>query len=61
MIADALADYREAVADLDIGEGETPGAEDVQAIVQALGSIDQPAVTEATQNISTWVQENCTG
>jgi hypothetical protein len=61
VLADAFAEYREALADLDIGQGETPSAEDVQAIVQALSSIDQPAVSAATQNISAWVTENCTG
>jgi hypothetical protein len=61
VLADAFAEYREALADLDIGQGETPTAEDVQAIVQALSSIDQAAVSEATQNISAWVTENCTG
>lgn len=61
VLADALGKYRETLADLDLDPGDTPSAADVQAIVQTLGSIDQPAVTKATQNIGTWVQENCTG
>jgi hypothetical protein len=59
VLANALAEYREALADIDVDAGETPSADDVQTLLQALGSIDQPAVTEATQNITAWVDDNC--
>jgi hypothetical protein len=59
VLADAYRSYADALQDIDIGAGETPSAEALQALQQALASVDQQAVTQATQNISTWVTANC--
>ena len=59
VLADAYAKYAEAFADIDIQAGETPDAETLAAIQQALSSIDQAEVTAASQRLSTWTTENC--
>ena len=59
VLADAYSTYVEAIADLDLDIGETPSAETLQALQQALASIDQQAVTEASESIAAWAEENC--
>ncbi len=58
-----FADYMEEVAQafqgIDLSSGETPSPEDLQAL-QALGNIG-PEVQEASENLSAWATENCTG
>jgi hypothetical protein len=59
ILADAYSDYAEALADIDLSAGETPDAETLQEIQQAIASIDQASVTEASNNIAAWAQQNC--
>lgn len=59
VLADAYEAYADALGDVDLSAGETPDAETLQALQQALSSIDQQAVTTASQNISEWAQANC--
>lgn len=58
VIADTYSTL-DVLADIDTEAGETASAEDLQALLQALSSIDQQEVTEASQNITTWVTANC--
>ena len=60
-LADAYDEIVAALADIDLDPGATPSAEQIAALTQALSSIDQAGVTEASTRIGTWAQENCTG
>jgi hypothetical protein len=59
VLADVYDRYIDVIADIDLQEGETPSAAQIQQLTAALASIDQQAVTEASTNLSTWAQENC--
>ena len=60
-IADAYAKIADALQGYDASSGQVPSA-DVLAKLQALSTeIDQTKLTEASQNISKWATENCTG
>lgn len=59
VLADAFSQYTDALKDVDVTAGETPSAETLQAIQQAIASIDPQEVTEASNNISAWVRANC--
>jgi hypothetical protein len=61
VLAAAYSTYVEAIGDLDLDLGETPSAETLQALQQALASIDQQAVAEASESIAAWAEENCPG
>ena len=60
-LADAYDEIVAALADIDLDAGETPSAEQVAALTQALSSIDQTGVQGASERIATWAQENCSG
>jgi hypothetical protein len=59
VLADAYETYAEALGDVDLSGGGTPDAETLQALQQALSSIDQQAVADASRNVSEWAQANC--
>jgi hypothetical protein len=59
VLAEAYSSYADVIADIDIQPGEVPSAEDLQALQQALATIDQQEVTQASANITAWVTENC--
>lgn len=61
ILADAYAAYGAAIQDIGLDAGQTPSAEQLQQYQQALASIDQPGVAEASDRIGTWVGENCSG
>lgn len=61
ILADAYAQYAEALQDIGLEAGQTPTAEQLQQFQQALASIDQPNVAAASERISTWVNQNCPG
>jgi hypothetical protein len=60
VLANVYAQYAEVFQDIDLQAGETPSAEDALKLSQALSSIDQTEVAEASQRISTWASANCT-
>lgn len=60
-VADGYAEYADALADLDLEEGQVPGAEDLQAIQAAIASIDQVEVQAAAERLSAWAETNCPG
>jgi hypothetical protein len=59
VLVDAYELYAEALADVDIQAGEVPDAEDLQELQDAIASIDQAEVTEASENINAWTAANC--
>jgi hypothetical protein len=59
VLATAYADYIAALQDIGLESGQTPSADQLQRLQQALASFDQQAVTAASQRISTWVTTNC--
>ena len=61
ILADAYAQYAEALQDIGLESGQTPTAEQLQQFQQALTSIDEPNVTAASERISAWVNQNCPG
>lgn len=58
-LADVMADYATALADLDIGAGETPSAEQIAKLAQIGQSLSTTEAQEASAAISAWTQENC--
>ena len=60
-VADGYEEYADALADLDLGEGQAPSAEDLQAIQAAIASIDQVEVQAAAERLSAWAETNCPG
>lgn len=58
-LAEAYESYAEVFADVDLDSGETPDAETLAELQQALASIDQEEVAAASQRISDWAEENC--
>jgi hypothetical protein len=59
VLVDAYELYADALADVDIQAGEVPDADDLQELQDAIGSIDQAEVQEASSNINTWTTANC--
>lgn len=59
ILADGYEAYAEALADVDLQAGETPDAEAVARLQEALTSIDQEEVAAASTRISAWANENC--
>lgn len=59
IVAGAYREYADALADLDLKEGQVPSAEDLQKIQAAIGSIDQAEVQAAAERLSAWAETNC--
>jgi hypothetical protein len=59
VLADAYTVYIEALGDIELDAGETPSAEDLAQLQEAIASLDQAAITEASANVSAWTTENC--
>lgn len=60
-LAEAYAKYAAELKDIGIDTGQTPTAEQLQALQAALASFDQQAVTAASERLAAWAQENCPG
>ena len=58
-LAEAYESYADVFADIDVDPGETPDAEALARLQEALASIDQAEVTAASQRISDWAEQNC--
>jgi hypothetical protein len=61
VLANAYAEYAAELQDIGLTAGATPTADQLQQLQAALASIDQEEVTAASNRLSTWSQENCTG
>ena len=59
VVADAFSKLVEALGGTSLKSGEAPSAEALQKLQSLSGEIDQQKFTQASQHISTWVQNNC--
>jgi hypothetical protein len=59
VLADAYSKIVDAVGDLHLKAGETPDAATIQKFEQALASIDNAKVQQASQHVTSWVTSNC--
>jgi hypothetical protein len=60
VLADAYSKIAEALEGVDLTSGETPPPDVLEKLQQLSSEIDTARVTEASNNISAWTQENCT-
>ncbi len=61
VLADAWEELAEILPELQVDAGETPDPEALLKLQQAIASLDQQEVSAASQSISEWTTENCTG
>jgi ABC-type glycerol-3-phosphate transport system substrate-binding protein len=61
VLADAYSAYADVLADVQVEPGQVPDAETLQKLQEAIASIDQQEVSEASLRISAWATENCQG
>jgi hypothetical protein len=59
-LADAYSKIADALEGVDLSSGQTPDAGTIAKLAQLSQEIDSTELTEASQNISDWTQENCT-
>jgi hypothetical protein len=59
VLADAYSEYADVIQEIGLEAGETPSAEQIGELTQALSAIDTQGVSEASTNISTWASANC--
>lgn len=59
IMAEELGDFYRAMEEFDFTPGATPTPEQLAALQAAMESVDEEALTAATENIESWVQENC--
>ena len=61
IFAQAYAEFAQALEDADIDLSDMSSADPatLEALTPALEAFDDPAVTEASQNISDWMDANC--
>jgi hypothetical protein len=59
-LADAYSKIADALKGVDLSSG-TPDASAIAKLQKLSGEIDEAKVTQASQNISTWLTTNCTG
>ena len=58
-LADLMADYATALADLDLQAGETPSAEQIAKLATIGQSLSTDEAEKASAAISAWTEENC--
>jgi hypothetical protein len=59
VLADAYDEFVEVLADAGFEPGETPTAEAIQELQDAIAEIDQAEVTAAAANVNAWTTANC--
>ena len=59
VIADAYSKIVDAIAKIDIKPGETPDAATIQKFQDALASIDNAKVQQASQHVASWATSHC--
>lgn len=60
-LAAAYGQYVEAIQAAGLEPGEIPSAEQAQELQDALQDVGSADVTAASERLSAWTQENCTG
>lgn len=58
-LADLMAGYATAIADLDLQAGDTPSPKQIAKLVEIGRSLNTTEAQEASAAISAWTQENC--
>jgi hypothetical protein len=58
-LADGIQQMAEALKGVDLTSGETPSAEDLQQLQEAMSSLDNTELQQASTNVEAWVEENC--
>jgi hypothetical protein len=61
VLADAYGEMIAAFEDLGLQPGETPSAADAAEYQQALAALATPEVAAASERLSAWTDENCSG
>jgi hypothetical protein len=59
VLADAFSKYIDALGNIDLKPGQTPDAATLQKLQQAIASIDQTKVQQASQHLDAWAKEHC--
>jgi hypothetical protein len=59
VLGKAYRAYADVLDDIDVAPGETPDAEAIARLQEALASIDQAEVTAASERLRVWAEENC--
>jgi hypothetical protein len=59
VLADNFKEFAEALKGVDLTSGETPSPETLAKLQQAATAMDQPEIQQASENIESWVEENC--
>lgn len=60
-LAAAYGEYVEIIQDLDLAPGEIPSAAQAQQLQDGLEDIGSEDVTAASERLSLWTSQNCTG
>lgn len=60
-LAEAYAEYAGIIGDLGVQPGEIPDADDLEALSEAAASFNSAGVTAASERLSAWTTENCSG
>jgi hypothetical protein len=58
-LANGYAEIAESVRELNLDDGETPSAQQIQQIQAAIASVDQAELQAASERLSAWAEENC--
>jgi hypothetical protein len=61
VLAEAYAEYAGIISDLGIQPGEIPDADDLEALSTAAASFNSAEVTAASERLTAWTTENCSG
>jgi ABC-type glycerol-3-phosphate transport system substrate-binding protein len=59
ILADAFSKYIDALGDINLKPGQTPDAATLQKLQQAIASVDQTKVQQASQHLDTWAKSHC--
>jgi hypothetical protein len=59
VLADAFSKYVDALAGLNLKPGQTPSAETLQKLQQAIASVDEAKVRKASQHLDAWAKTHC--
>jgi hypothetical protein len=60
VLAEAMGEYAEAFKDIDLTGAAAADPETIQKLQELASKFDDAKYTQASENIQTWAQENCT-
>jgi ABC-type glycerol-3-phosphate transport system substrate-binding protein len=59
VLADAFSKYIDALGNINLKPGETPDAATLQKLQQAIASVDETKVQQASQHLDAWAKTHC--